>query len=138
MYVIIDVLCGVSESVACAIAYMQNSEHNSQEPVLSVHHVGPQVSTQASSDKSLYLLKQVRLRGSPSLSPGCKLHMGTLMFTSGLCRLPQSNLQRHRKKCDPEHEKLATSIQGGAVQKKQTVEEGPGWDNGTSFLITLF
>ncbi|XP_057637033.1 transcriptional repressor CTCFL [Chionomys nivalis] len=44
----------------------------------------------------------------------------------------RSNLQRHRKKCDPEYEKPATSVKGRAVQKKPTVEEGPGWDNDTA------
>nr|XP_021512696.1 transcriptional repressor CTCFL-like isoform X3 [Meriones unguiculatus] len=41
-----------------------------------------------------------------------------------------SNLQRHRKKCDPEHEKLATSKTGRPVQRPQAVERGAGWDNG--------
>ncbi|KAL6033295.1 hypothetical protein STEG23_014943 [Scotinomys teguina] len=43
-----------------------------------------------------------------------------------------SNLQRHRKKCDPEHEKLATSQKGKPEQRKQATEEGPAWDNDTA------
>ncbi|XP_051041223.1 transcriptional repressor CTCFL [Phodopus roborovskii] len=40
-----------------------------------------------------------------------------------------SNLQRHRKKCDSEQEKVATSKNGRPVQTRQATEEGPGWDN---------
>ncbi|XP_055472215.1 transcriptional repressor CTCFL-like, partial [Psammomys obesus] len=43
-----------------------------------------------------------------------------------------SNLQRHRKKCDPEHEKLATSKTGRPVQRTQAVERRAGWDNDTT------
>ncbi|XP_005074636.1 transcriptional repressor CTCFL [Mesocricetus auratus] len=37
-----------------------------------------------------------------------------------------SNLQRHRKKCDPEQ--LAAARKGSSTE--QAMEEGPGWDNG--------
>ncbi|XP_006985402.3 transcriptional repressor CTCFL [Peromyscus maniculatus bairdii] len=43
-----------------------------------------------------------------------------------------SNLQRHKKKCDPEHEKLATSKKGKPELRRQAIEEGPAWGNDTA------
>jgi len=81
--------------------------------------------------------QQTSYLSPPIELPRANLHTETLVFTRGLYHLPQSNLQRHRKKCDPEHEKSTPSRNGRPVTRAQASEEGVEHDKGMSFRNTL-